>query len=119
MGPKEWGIYPVCIRLHTESERLDSAWNHVVLAYPAFKSRTTRKKTPIPTLVKMTLTQGSPVKAQSKTIAVDGRAVEAKECVPKLADSSPATLQSQSQLARIASLLENKCMSTEACSLVD
>lgn len=96
---------------------MDSAWNHFVLAYPIFKSRTTRKKTPSPTPIKMTLAQASPVNKQSRTIAIDDRAVEVKECVPKRAESSPATLLSQSQLARTAILLEN--MSIEACGLVD
>jgi len=70
-GRNEWGIYPACIILYTEQERLDSAWNHVVLAYPVFKSRTTRKKTSNPTPVKMALAQGSPVNTQVKTIAID------------------------------------------------
>jgi hypothetical protein len=98
-------------------ETMDSAWNHVVLAYPIFKSRTTRKKTPNPTTVKLALAQGSPVNTQSKTVAINDRVVEVKECVPKRADASPAILLSQSQLARIALLLEN--MSIEACGLVD
>jgi hypothetical protein len=65
----------------------------------------------------MALAQGSPVNTQNKTVAIDDRAVETKECVPKRADSSSATLLSQSQLARSSVLLEN--MSIEACGLVD
>jgi len=73
---------------------LDSAWNHVVLAYPILKSPTTRQKTSNHTSVKMALAQGSSVNTQSKTTAIDDRAVEVKECIPKRADSSPATLLS-------------------------
>ena len=42
----------------------------------------------------MALAQGSSVNTQSKTTAIDDRAVEVKECIPKRADSSPATLLS-------------------------
>lgn len=70
------------------------ARNSVVLAYPIIKSRKTRKKTPNLITVKMALAQGRLVNTQSKTVAIDNRAVAVKECVPKHADSFPATLLS-------------------------